>query len=72
MLIGSGRPATFEDGALERRVDRLQAGEDASGEFRCAGCGYGVMVKAVLPACPMCRGVAWEAPVDGSFQRSDG
>ena len=39
------------------------AGSPALGEFRCADCGYGVVVRRVLPACPMCRGLAWEDPV---------
>jgi rubrerythrin len=39
----------------------LAAGRNAEGDFRCAECGYGVIVRAVLPVCPMCRGVLWEA-----------
>ena len=38
----------------------LTAGSGAFGEFRCAQCGYGVIVKRVLPECPMCRGRSWE------------
>ena len=38
----------------------LAAGREASGEFRCAGCGYGIVVRTVLPQCPMCRGRLWE------------
>ena len=41
-------------------VDFAAAGSDASGEFRCADCGYGVVVHQVLPACPMCRGAVWQ------------
>jgi rubrerythrin len=41
-------------------VDFLEAGSDARGEFRCADCGYGVVVQNVLPSCPMCRGAVWE------------
>jgi rubrerythrin len=32
----------------------------AAGRFRCAECGYGVVVRTVLPQCPMCRGLLWE------------
>jgi rubrerythrin len=69
MLIGSGRSEAPDAAEVERAPVLLEAGWRAEGEFRCAECGYGVMVKTVLPACPMCRGVAWEAPVDGSFAR---
>ena len=43
----------------------LAAGREVSGEFRCAECGYGVIVRSLLPACPMCRGLVWEEP-DGA------
>ena len=39
------------------------AGEAAKGEFRCLGCGYGIVVTRELPACPMCRGQDWQ-PTD--------
>jgi rubrerythrin len=39
----------------------LACGRRAEGEFRCAECGYGVVVRTVLPQCPMCRGLLWEA-----------
>ena len=35
------------------------AGAGARGEFRCAGCGYGIVVHRELPACPMCQGGDW-------------
>jgi hypothetical protein len=38
----------------------VAAGRNAEGEFRCAECGYGVVVRTVLPQCPMCRGLLWE------------
>jgi rubrerythrin len=38
----------------------LAAGRNAEGEFRCAECGYGVIVRTVLPQCPMCRGLLWQ------------
>ena len=36
------------------------AGSPAKGEFHCTGCGYGVVVRRVLPACPMCQGGSWQ------------
>ena len=41
-------------------IDFAATGSDASGEFRCADCGYGAVVQQVLPPCPMCRGTVWE------------
>lgn len=41
-------------------VDFAMAGTTASGDFRCADCGYGVSVQQILPPCPMCRGAVWE------------
>lgn len=38
----------------------VAAGRRAEGEFHCADCGYGVIVRNELPQCPMCRGLAWE------------
>jgi rubrerythrin len=32
----------------------------AQGAFHCAACGYGVVVRATLPRCPMCGGTTWE------------
>ena len=43
------------------------AGRELSGEFRCADCGYGVVVRSLLPACPMCRGLVWEEPAGSPF-----
>ena len=45
---------------LQEWVDFVEAGSDASGGFRCADCGYGVVVQHVLPPCPMCHGAVWE------------
>jgi rubredoxin len=53
---------------LERTFDRTaaatvalaEAGARGSGEYRCAGCGYGIAIHDELPACPMCAGTAWE------------
>ena len=43
------------------------AGRRIAGEFRCAECGYGVVVRRVLPVCPMCRGHVWEEPTGSPF-----
>ena len=40
----------------------LTAGAQANGEFRCSRCGYGVVVRNLLPTCPMCQGDVWEEP----------
>jgi Zn finger protein HypA/HybF involved in hydrogenase expression len=37
----------------------LVVGATARGEFRCAECGYGIVVHRALPACPMCHGGDW-------------
>ena len=36
-------------------------GADVPGEFRCADCGYGAVVRRALPQCPMCGGTVWES-----------
>ena len=41
-------------------VEFAETGSDATGEFRCADCGYGVVVQRVLPPCPMCHEIRWE------------
>jgi rubrerythrin len=52
------------------------AGSRAKGEFRCAGCGYGVTVHKALPTCPMCQGSDWERvpwrPFSRSFRATSG
>ncbi len=50
-------------GAYSAPLDYVQfaaAGEQASGEYGCAECGYGVTVWTTLPRCPMCSGASWE------------
>jgi hypothetical protein len=29
-------------------------------EYRCAGCGYGIVVHGRTPSCPMCGGARWQ------------
>jgi rubrerythrin len=60
----------FEGAAVSEGADApvfLTAGLQAEGEFRCAECGYGVIVRRELPECPMCHGLAWEWPADSPF-----
>jgi rubrerythrin len=67
MQIESGR---FQGAVIAEPADVpvfLAAGLQAEGEFHCAECGYGVIVRTELPQCPMCRGLAWEGPADGPF-----
>jgi hypothetical protein len=51
-------------------VELYAAGDRAIGEFRCPGCGYGVMIGATLPHCPMCGGEAWERGPWSPFARA--
>jgi len=46
------------------------AGEPAKGEFHCSECGYGVIVHAELPTCPMCASTSWEQSTWSPFARS--
>jgi hypothetical protein len=41
-------------------VEFLTAGTNATGQFHCADCGYGVTIHTELPRCPMCGGESWE------------
>jgi rubrerythrin len=50
----------------------LRAESQASGEYHCADCGYGVTVRRILPVCPMCRGRSWEDAATSPFARSRG
>jgi hypothetical protein len=59
MLIRSSRAPAVETAAVPLL---FEAGTPATGEFTCAGCGYGVAVRTLLPVCPMCRGRMWEPP----------
>ena len=56
-------------GAMEESVASpfRTAGAAATGEFRCAECGYGIAVRSLLPICPMCHGLAWDEPSSTPF-----
>jgi lipopolysaccharide biosynthesis regulator YciM len=45
----------------------VSAGMRGAGDYRCATCGYGIVTFALLPACPMCHGEAWQAIPHGPF-----
>ena len=51
------------DQRAEEYVEFFSAGAALPGEYRCASCGYGVTVQAILPSCPMCAGRSWERGV---------
>jgi hypothetical protein len=58
-LVALGREA--EDSALAGGM--LAAGGGRQGkrtEYRCAACGYGIVVYGHAPSCPMCREARWE------------
>jgi hypothetical protein len=42
-------------------LDYAVAGTQVAGEFRCAECGYGAVIRHLLPPCPMCAGTVWES-----------
>ena len=53
--------------AAEGSSGPLVAGSDASGDYQCVECGYGVTVRQVLPTCPMCGSQTWERTVSRRF-----
>ena len=54
----------MQDGADGRSDDEfvvlVVTGSRATGQYRCAECGYGITLRGELPDCPMCGGNAWE------------
>jgi rubredoxin len=59
------------DFEAEGFVPFLAEGDEVRGECRCSACGYGAIVAGPLPACPMCRGTAWEAVSTSPFERRE-
>jgi hypothetical protein len=63
---------------LDRRPDTINdeyiafvaAGSRATGQYRCAQCGYGITIHAKLPVCPMCAGTSWEETAWSPFSNS--
>ena len=41
-------------------VENLEVDEPERQDFACSACGYGIVVRDELPACPMCRSESWE------------
>jgi rubrerythrin len=56
--------------AREEAASPLVAGVRVKGEYRCAGCGYGVTVYTRLPRCPMCGAGSWEQLDWAPFRRA--
>jgi hypothetical protein len=59
---------------IERRPVEAERSVDAEAtvlarEYRCAGCGYGAVLRHPRPLCPMCGGGRWEVPVRGGGLR---
>jgi len=47
-------------GGDDQYVPLFAAGDETTGEYQCADCGYGVSIHGELPRCPMCGGESWE------------
>jgi len=45
-------------------------GARATGQYSCAGCGYGITLHSKLPRCPMCGGETWEQVAWSPFTRA--
>ena len=70
MLIVDSREGDPKRVALVREADdsAVQGGMVAAGggrkgkraEYRCAACGYGIVVYGQAPSCPMCREARWQ------------
>ena len=46
--VGAGQPVV------------VLAGARGAGDYRCLGCGYGVVTFGIVPECPMCHGLEWK------------
>jgi hypothetical protein len=49
-----------EDSDLERGWSRLRGRKGTRAEYRCAACGYGIVVYGQPPSCLMCSEARWE------------
>jgi hypothetical protein len=50
-----------EDSELEGGMLAVGGGRKGKrAEYRCAGCGYGIVVYGQAPSCPMCSEARWE------------
>jgi rubrerythrin len=50
-------------------VEFMATGVRAKGSFQCTECGYGVVISATLPLCPMCGNAVWEESPWSPFSR---
>ena len=70
MTMASADPRRGPD---HERDDELiilaAAGEHHVGDFNCVECGYGIVSRRTLPACPICHGAVWE---ESSWRRFSG
>jgi rubrerythrin len=57
LVLDEARAAEVGEGDF---VEFATTDAPAQGAFHCTACGYGVVVQAVLPRCPMCSGTTWE------------
>jgi len=58
-----------QDTPLDDLVALFVSGTRATGQYRCATCGYGITLHSSLPSCPMCGGEAWEQAAWSPFAR---
>jgi hypothetical protein len=50
-----------DDSEVERGMVAAGGGRKGKrAEYRCAACGYGIVVYGQPPSCPMCGGARWE------------
>jgi rubredoxin len=66
-MLEDVRSADLRDGVY---VESVAAGTVVAGEYHCSDCGYGVTLRAVLPACPMCSGTSWDQVAWSPFTRA--
>ncbi len=59
-----------QDSSMDDFVALFAAGTRATGQYRCASCGYGITLHSKLPSCPMCGGESWEQAAWTPFARS--
>jgi hypothetical protein len=67
--MAEGSERILEPGERDEFVEFHLTGQSATGDFQCSSCGYGVVVQARLPRCPMCSGTAWEESGWGALRR---
>ena len=59
-----------ERSGADAYVEFLETGTPTRGEFQCSACGYGIAIRGVLPACPMCGAETWERLERASSSRA--